>query len=632
MSAYRLTSKTVSRRSLLTWAGIAAAAAATGCSVDAEDDAAAAEEEDLVSAADWSGLESRLHGKLVRPGQPAYASARLSYNPLYDDRMPAGVAEVANAADVQQCIAFARKEGIRIAARSGGHSYAGYSTPDKGLIVDLGAMSTIRVNADGTADVGAGARLADVYATLGAKGVCVPGGSCPSVGIGGLTLGGGIGVLARLHGLTCDSLLAADIVLPDGTLKTVSAENDPDLYWGLRGGGGGNFGIVTSFKFKTYPAPNIEVFMLQFPAGSVADVLAAWQTWVHNAPRELWSNCIVSAGNPASCRVGGSFVGTAAALDGLLAKLKAAARVAPIASGSYTIAKSYIDAMRYFAGCAKLSTAQCHLAKPGGAGTLERESFVASSRIVSAPIADPAKIANLLRAYRGLDLLFDSLGGAVSALAPDATAFPHRNAIASVQVYKGCDAAGRSAATREVGEIQRALASIVGKGAYANYIDPNQADWATATYGGNLPKLQALAAKYDPDQVFGNTQGVGVKTTAPSCKNGGPTPAFSGINDKYQSLGGCASFLGAPTTDEGNCSDGRGGYRLFEHGAIYWSPQTNAHEIHGAIYAKWRSLGSEKSHLGYPKSDEHDIAGGRRSDFEHGSISWNATTKAVTVG
>lgn len=505
------TSATFSRRSLLTWAGIGLGAAVTGCRFDSEEDGAAAAD---ISSADWTGLGSKLRGKLVLPGQSAYGNARLSFNPLFDDHMPAGVAQVASAADVQQCIAFARSEGLHLAARSGGHSYAGYSTPDQGLVVDLGAMSAIQVNADGTADIGAGARLGDVYATLGSKGVCIPGGSCPTVGIGGVTLGGGIGVLARLHGLTCDSLLAADIVLPDGSLKTVSADDDEDLYWALRGGGGGNFGIVTSFKFRTYAAPDINVFSLKFPAGSAANVLAAWQTWMQGAPPELWSTCVVSAGNPATSRISGSFVGTAAALAKLLAQVKTAARVAPLSERSS--AKSYLDAMKYFGGCSTLTTTQCHLAAPGGQGQLERESFYASSRVVGTPIADPSKIASLVRAYKGMDLLFDSLGGTVSALAPDATAFPHRSAIASVQIYKGCSAATRATATREVGEVQRALAGIVGQGAYANYIDPNQTDWATATYGANLPKLQAVAAKYDPDRIFGTKQGINATLSAPA--------------------------------------------------------------------------------------------------------------------
>lgn len=501
----------VSRRSLLTWAGLGLGAAATGCSFDSSDDASAAED---LSSADWSALASKLQGKLVLPGQSAYAQAKLPFNPLFDTNMPAGVAQVASAGDVQQCIAFARAQGLRVAARSGGHSYAGYSTPDKGLVVDLGSLDTIQVNGDNTAIIGAGCRLGDIYATLGSKGVCVPGGSCPSVGIGGLTLGGGIGVLTRLHGLTCDSLLSADIVLPDGTLKTVSEESDPDLYWGLRGGGGGNFGIVTSFKFRTYTAPNINVFSLRFPAGSVAEVLAAWQSWISSAPNELWSNCVVSAGNPATCRVGGSFVGSAAALTSLLKKLKAAIRTAPVSESSSS--KSYLDAMRYFGGCSTKTTAQCHLKTPGGPGLLERESFYASSRIVKAPIGDTSKISNLVRAYRGMDLLFDSLGGAVSTLAADATAFPHRSAIASIQIYKGCTSATRSTATREVGEVQNALAGIAGAGAYANYIDPNQTDWATATYGDNLAKLRQVSATYDPDQVFGTKQGHSPKSFASS--------------------------------------------------------------------------------------------------------------------
>ena len=497
---------TFSRRSFLAWAGVGLGAAATGCSLESGD--ADASELDLTGA-DWAPLSSKMHGKLVLPAQSEYAQAKLSFNPLFDTNNPGAVAQVVDAADVQQCIAFAREKGLTIAARSGGHSYAGYSTPDKGLVVDLGNLNTIRVNGDNTADIGAGCRLADVYATLGGKGVCIPGGSCPSVGIGGLTLGGGIGVLARLHGLTCDSLLSADIVLPDGTVKTVSAADDEDLFWALRGGGGGNFGIVTSFKFRTYAAPDINVFALKFGAGSVAKVLAGWQEFMPSAPKELWTTCVVSAGNPSSCRISGSFVGSESAAASILAKLKAAVKVAPIsASGSK---KSYLDAMRYFAGCSTKTTAQCHLAKPGGPGQLERESLYASSRIVEAPIADTSKVDSLLHPYRGVDLLFDSLGGQVSELRNDETAFAHRSAIASIQIYKSCSNATRAAATRDVGDIQKALGAIAGQGAYANYIDPNQADWKTATYGANLAKIQAVTTKYDPDAVFGFKQSVNPK-------------------------------------------------------------------------------------------------------------------------
>ena len=123
-----------------------------------------------------------------------------------------------------------------VATRSGGHSYAGYSTPSKGLVLDLSRLTTIRATADGMVRIGAGARLAHVYAALGRIGRCLPGGSCPTVGIGGLTLGGGVGFLTRAHGLTCDRLVAADVVTPDGVLRHVSATDEPDLFWALRGG------------------------------------------------------------------------------------------------------------------------------------------------------------------------------------------------------------------------------------------------------------------------------------------------------------------------------------------------------------------------------------------------------------
>jgi FAD/FMN-containing dehydrogenase len=496
------TTSTFSRRSFLAWSAVGLGAAATGCSLNSRE-ADAAEGADALSAADWQGLSSKMRGKLVLPGQADYAQAKLGFNPLYDSNSPGAVAQVTSADDVAACIEFAREKNLTIAARSGGHSYAGYSTPNNGLVVDLGNLTTINVNGDSTVDIGAGSRLGDIYTTLGGKGVCIPGGSCPSVGVGGLTLGGGIGVLARLHGLTCDNLLAANIVLPDGTQKTVSADVEPDLFWGLRGGGGGNFGIVTNFKFQSFAAPDIVVFSLKFPAGSVPHVLGAWQQFMQTAPNELWTTCVVSGGNPPTCRISGAFAGPESTLNGLLAQLKSAIGTAPISASQS--AKGYLDAMRYFGGCSTKTSAQCHLARPGGPGQIERESFYASSRILE-QACDPQKVSDLMRAYAGTDLLFDSLGGQVAELGNTDTAFAHRSAIASIQIYKSCTVANKPAAVKAVGDIGTALSTICGKGSYANYIDPNQGDWAAATYGENLGKLQSVLTQYDPDKVFGFKQ------------------------------------------------------------------------------------------------------------------------------
>jgi FAD/FMN-containing dehydrogenase len=459
--------------------------------------------EDLTGV-DFGSLRSALGERLLIRTDRGYDNARLVFNPLFDDRRPQAVVQCSSADDVQACVAFARSHpSLKLAARSGGHSYAGYSAPDNGLVVDLRAMKNVDVRSDGTTVVGAGARLFDVYSAVAAAGRCLPAGSCPSVGVSGLTLGGGIGVLARLHGLTCDALVAADIVLADGTRKTVSAESDPDLFWALRGGGGGNFGIVTAFTFAAPPAPpSMMVFSLHFPAGATAQVLGAWQEWIASLPNEVWSNCVVSGGTPPTCRVGGSFVGSATTLGGLLDALVRKVGSAPTTRTSSE--KTYLDAMKYFAGCSQKTQVQCHVSTEGG--QLQREAFVASSRMLEAPMSDPSQISSLMSRFAGMDLLFDSLGGAVGAIDPGATAFPHRRALASVQVYKGTTTQARAEATREVGEVQSALATIVGRGTYANYIDPNMADWAAAAYGDNLARLQEVSRAHDPDGFFSFAQ------------------------------------------------------------------------------------------------------------------------------
>ncbi|OLF04969.1 FAD-binding dehydrogenase [Actinophytocola xinjiangensis] len=446
---------------------------------------------------DWAGLAARLPGGLHLPGQPGYDAARRVYNPLFDGRRPAAVARCTRDEDVQACVEVAAGSRIPIAARSGGHSYAGYSNPDGALVVDLNPLSGVEVAPDGTAVVGAGTRLIDVYAGLAAAGRALPAGSCPTVGVAGLTLGGGIGVLARKYGLTCDRLVSARIVTAGGEVATVSQAQDPDLFWALRGGGGGNVGIVTSFTFATEPAPELTVFSLRFGVGA-DQVLGAWQNWVADLPDELWTNCVLSAGSPPGVRIGGCFVGDE---TGCRRQLD---RIGLTATSVLLSTRSYLDAMRYFGGCSTRDLAQCHPETEGG--QLGRESFVASSRILDGPV-DPAAVTGLLAGRTGLDLLLDSLGGAVSAVAPGDTAFPHRGALASAQIYANT-AAGARAATDQVGEVRDGLGALAGAKGYVNYIDPAMPDWADAYYGQNLPRLREVASRYDPDGVFAFRQGL----------------------------------------------------------------------------------------------------------------------------
>ena len=490
----------IDRRRFLRVAGLGAAAAAAGCTtggVPAPGSRSATppvttKTTTAAGPPDWAALRQRIDGELLLPADAGYDAARRPFNARFADRRPAAVARCGTPSDVQACIEAARNARMPIAARSGGHSYAGYSTPEQGLVVDVGPMTQVEVRPGGSAVVGAGARLIGVYAALAAHGRALPAGSCPTVGIAGLTLGGGQGVLARLHGLTADRLRAVDIVLADGTRTTAT---DGDLFWALRGGGGGNFGIATAFTFETVPAPDLTVFALRFGAGTVPAVLAAWQDWVGAAPDELWSNCVASAGSQGgrpSCRVGGCLAGTAAALDPLLDDLVRRAGTTPD-SRSVT-AKKHLDAMRYFAGCSTGPVERCLRADP--------TAFVGSSRVLGKPMRDPSAVAAALDGRRGIDLIFDSLGGAVRRVAADATAFPHRDALATVQIYAG------GTDPRPVAEVQAALAELVGAGAYVNYLDPDQQDWAQAYYGGNLPRLRETARKLDPDGVFAFPQGL----------------------------------------------------------------------------------------------------------------------------
>src|SRR5689334_9301991 len=247
------------RRRFLGLAATAGAVAA-GATLLGEPVAAAA------SGVDYEGLKRALRGPLLRPGDAAYPAAAKPYNAALGVRRPAAIARVATVDDVRTCVQRVRGHGVPLAARGGGHSYAGYSTPNSGVVVDLAALKSITVRSDGTAVVGAGCRLIDVYAALAAHGRALPAGSCPTVGVAGSTLGGGIGVVARAYGLTCDHLKAATVVTADGALHTVDGNHDSDLFWALRGGGGGNGGIVTGFTFGTVPAPSVTVFTLRFPA------------------------------------------------------------------------------------------------------------------------------------------------------------------------------------------------------------------------------------------------------------------------------------------------------------------------------------------------------------------------------
>ncbi len=456
------------------------------------------------------------------PGDEAYDTSRLLFDPRFDGVSPAALARCAGPEDVAASIDFAREHNVPIAPRGGGHSYAGYST-GSGLVIDVGPMNSVEVDEQrGQALVGAGTRLIDLYSALAQHNVAVSGGSCATVGIAGLTLGGGIGVVGRKFGLTCDSLVGADVVTADGKLVTCDASSDSDLLWACQGGGGGNFGVVTSFRFTTHPVGSLTTFSLSWPWSAAHDVLAAWQEWAPDAPDELWSNCLLVAGpDPSgtpSVLANGVYVGGAGPLNTLIDGL---ANQAGAPSERYVNTVSYLDAMLIEAGCSGKGVAECHLPTQDPAGTLTRESSHAKSDFFSKPLPDIAVAACISNvearqadpALANGGVAFDALGGAINRVDASATAFVHRSALFDAQ-YSGSWTSGGQATDDAnkawVEQIYTALHPYADGGAYVNYIDPDQADWQQAYYGANLGRLEQVKRKYDPENVFRFAQGIPV--------------------------------------------------------------------------------------------------------------------------
>jgi FAD/FMN-containing dehydrogenase len=452
-------------------------------------------------------LARGLSGALLRPGQDGYDRSRRLFDPRYDAVRPAAVAMVASAADVAECVRFAARYRAPVTARGGGHSYAGRST-GTGLVVNLSRLSGVD-SSGGVAVVGAGARLIDVYAGLAARGQGVPGGSCPTVGIAGLTLGGGIGVVARAFGLTCDNLLGAELVTADGRLRSVSAGRDADLFWGLRGGGGGNFGIVTSFRLRTRGVGPVTHRFLRWPWSAADRVLPAWLSWVAGGPDALWSNLHLDASpdGARSLRATVTWLGDGAGADRQVDALAARAGEPSGRSGSTL---GWLDTMKLMAGCSTKSVLAC--------GSYDRQSWAGSSDIVAAPL--PAAGARALVAavnrFAGdggaLSVILDGLRGAVGRVRPSDTAFWHRDALCTIQYYAALPAgAGRSAVDSRYAGLHRLRAAMrpyTTGGAYVNYLDPGLAGWQRAYYGANYPRLQRIKARYDPNRVFDFPQAV----------------------------------------------------------------------------------------------------------------------------
>ena len=471
------------------------------------------------TAASWTRLGDALHGSLVQPSNPRYAIDRLLYNSKFVDLHPRAIAYCATPDDVARCLDFTATHDLTLAARSGGHSYGGYSNSD-GLVIDVSRMNAITVDTTANvARVGAGAKLIDVYNVIGNAGRLLPGGSCPTVGIAGLALGGGIGVFGRKYGLTTDNVRAVTIVTADARVLQADAHTNTDLWWASRGGGGGNFGVVTSFEFDVHPMPEVTLFTLQYPWSAASTMVSAWGQWIATAPDELWSNCqLLSQGTYGYLpQIAGVFCGSPGELASVLAPLRSMIATAP--TYSFSGSSAYLSAMEIEAGCSGLSIAACHLTTQNPAGRLSREAYSAKSSYVNGPISDASAVAYVaavenLHAHAptvGGGLAFDAYGGAINRVASDATAFVHRDKLACIQAtYSWSSYTSPSVIAAGARWLQWLGTNVFdpSTGAYQNYIDPTLANWPKAYYGSNLARLAAIKTKYDPDRRFSFAQSI----------------------------------------------------------------------------------------------------------------------------
>lgn len=438
------------------------------------------------TTADWRSLATHLTGQVVLPADDRFAEVSALVDPWYDNVTPAAVVRCADTADVVAALELARRHGLPVVVRSGGHSAAGASTVAGGLVIDVRPMDRIEIEPDGTAVVEAGVTHEKLYAKLAAHDRVLPAGLCATVGVAGLTLGGGIGMLTRKYGLTCDSLQAVTVVTVDGSVRAADPDNEPELYWACRGGGGGLAGVVTRLRFRTYPAPALGAFSARWTGGHVATVVESWQRWIDTAPEEVTAELELQAHSDG--RISALVAGVSCDADPRvqLDALVAEAECEPV---SASVRPAWRLSPLYPVG--RLADG---LTSVQGGDLLPRrlpsEGVGALTRVLAAA------------AEQGLAMnaSLDPLGGAAARVPAGGTAWPWRGAFASVFWRGEVDRTRAEAARGWLAAAHEAVAPW-SAGAYVNLLDASRGDGRTY-FGSHVSRLRAVKDRYDPTGVF----------------------------------------------------------------------------------------------------------------------------------
>lgn len=465
-------------------------------------------------------LATRLQGELVLPGDPGYEPARTVWNGVADCH-PALIVRCANSVDVIEAVNFAREQGLTVAVRSGGHSIAGYSTSDGGMVIDLSHMNDITIDPERRiARIESGLTWGEVAKAAQPYGLALTAGDTATVGVGGLILGGGIGWMVRKHGLALDHLRAVELVTADGQLLRASADENPELFWGLRGGGG-NFGVATAFEVDLHPAGMVLGGAVFYDAAEAENILRGYARLAAAAPDELSTQAMLMPAPPAPFippeKQGTPIVAIVVCYTGDFAEGERV--VAPLRTLGTPIAELIVP-MPYPAMFAFTEEASIR-----GLQHSVRSLFLETLNddVVHTIVAETAAIMS-----PGALVQVRVLGGAMSRVSADATAFAHRDKQALVMITNfgvgSADAEGRKARSDQVWQALRPYAA----GVYVNFLGDEGVERVHEAYPpATYARLSMLKKRYDPANLFHLNQNIAPARTGLLALQNTPDPTIA---------------------------------------------------------------------------------------------------------
>jgi FAD/FMN-containing dehydrogenase len=437
-------------------------------------------------------FKAQLRGELIQRVDPHYEQARRVFNGMIDNQ-PALIVRCAGVADVIAAVHFARETDIPVSIRGGGHGVVGNAVCDNGLVIDLSGMKSIRVDPKKrTARAEGGVTWGDFDYETQAFGLATTGGIVPSTGIAGLTLGGGIGHLNRKYGLACDNLVSADVVTADGHFRRTSAEENEDLFWGLRGGGG-NFGVVTSFQYQLHPVGTVLGGQIVYPLDQAKKVIRFYRDWSTEAPDELRADATLLSGpHGPALAIMVCYCGEFEEGEKVLRPLRSCVSpmVDTVAPVSYATVQNLLTEV--------FQPGFLHYWKSGFVQTFSDDAIEAIVEFFAS--TSPGFFAAIA---------IEHLGGAVSRSGPQDTAFHHRDAQHSLLVLRMWQDPSDSEANIEWGRrCFRTAEPFLKGGVYVNYLGDEGEARVRAAYGANYDRLTAIKKKYDPSNFFRLNQNI----------------------------------------------------------------------------------------------------------------------------